>query len=72
VKVAGQEKPEKREVVAGISDDDNIEIVSGVNENDVVVVSKQTYSGQAKNQAVNPFMPQRPARTNAGGGGRGK
>ena len=69
VKIAGTEKPDKREVTAGISDDDNIEIVSGVNENDTVVVSKQTYAGQVKSQAVNPFMPQRPARTNARGGG---
>ena len=65
VKTADQKKPEKREITAGLSDDDNIEIASGLNENDTVVVMKQTYSGQAKNQAVNPFMPQRPARTTA-------
>lgn len=66
--VAGQEKAEKKEVVTGLSDDENVEIISGLNESDIVVVSKQNYNiGQASAKQVNPFMPQRPQRTTAAG-----
>jgi macrolide-specific efflux system membrane fusion protein len=68
MKSPDKEKPERREVVTGISDDDNIEIISGLNEGDVVTVSKQNYTAtKTSSQPVNPFMPARPART----GGRG-
>jgi macrolide-specific efflux system membrane fusion protein len=59
-------KPEKREIVTGITDGDNIEIVSGLNENDVVVVTKQNYVAQSNSQTVNPFMPSRPKMSNGG------
>ena len=66
VKVAGSEKPEKREVVTGLTDGDNVEITTGLSGTETVVVYKQAYAVQQNNQTVNPFMPQRPRM----GGGR--
>ncbi|MEI7639883.1 MAG: efflux RND transporter periplasmic adaptor subunit [bacterium] len=64
--------PEKREVITGLTDDNNVEIVSGVTENEAVMQQIQTYSIQKSQQSVNPFMPQRAPRIpGAGGGGRG-
>jgi macrolide-specific efflux system membrane fusion protein len=56
-------KPEKADVVTGISDNDNIEIVSGVSEGDTIQIVKQNYSLQKNgSDTTSPFMPKRPGR----------
>jgi macrolide-specific efflux system membrane fusion protein len=61
-------KNERREVVTGLADDDNVEIVSGLAVTETVVTEKLNYVAQQKSSAVNPFMPGRPA--GAGRSGR--
>ncbi len=53
------QKPEKRTVETGISDDSTVEIVSGIDENDVLVIPapKAAGKGAPKAGASNPFMP---------------
>jgi macrolide-specific efflux system membrane fusion protein len=65
------DKPERKEVVTGMSDNDNTEIISGLSEGEVVQIVKQSYSLQKKGDATtSPFMPKRPAgNTRSGGGG---
>jgi len=56
-------KHEKRDVVTGISDENNtntIEIVSGLTENDNVIEKSQYYSASQNSGSINPFMPSRP------------
>lgn len=54
-------KPGRKEITAGLSDNDNTEIVTGLSEGDVVLVTKQNYSLQNKdNSTTSPFMPKRP------------
>lgn len=55
------EKPERRKVEVGISDDKNIEIISGVNEDDTVVIASPQYftSKDNKRRQSSPFMPSR-------------
>jgi macrolide-specific efflux system membrane fusion protein len=70
VKTADAKKPEKREIVTGLinDDDDTEEIVSGLNAGDIVVVKKKTYVASTGAQTVNPFMPSRAPHTPSGGG----
>jgi macrolide-specific efflux system membrane fusion protein len=53
-------KRERREVTIGIQDDKNIEIVSGIAETDNIIENSANYSLSKGQNAVNPFMPQRP------------
>jgi macrolide-specific efflux system membrane fusion protein len=64
VKTNDEKKPEKREVVTGLKndDDDTVEIVSGLNAGDIVIVKKKNYVMSTAAQTVNPFMPKRPAK----------
>ncbi len=61
VKTTDTAKPEKREVVTGLVNDDSdtVEIVSGINSGDIVVVRKKAYVASKGQQTVNPFMPSR-------------
>jgi macrolide-specific efflux system membrane fusion protein len=59
VKSSVEGKFTQKEVVTGMTDDDNVEIVSGLNENDSVYVSKLGYTKQTANDASSPFMPKR-------------
>ncbi|MBF0490675.1 MAG: efflux RND transporter periplasmic adaptor subunit, partial [Candidatus Omnitrophica bacterium] len=64
------QKPLRKEVLTGITDDKNIEITGGLTEEDHVVIRTKKPSLKAKGGS-NPFAPARPA----GGGsssGRGK
>jgi membrane fusion protein, macrolide-specific efflux system len=67
-------KPEKKPVATGLSDNDNTEIASGLNEGDTVVIVKQSYSVQKKDDTSSPLVPKRPgpgakgSGRNAGGG----
>jgi macrolide-specific efflux system membrane fusion protein len=71
IPVKGKE-PARKEITAGISDNDNTEILSGLSEGEVVQIVKQSYSLQKKGDATtSPFMPKRPAGNTRGGGGGG-
>jgi macrolide-specific efflux system membrane fusion protein len=54
------EKPVKRGVQLGISDDKNVEVVSGLETQDKVVITTQTYQpSKDQGSGSNPFMPSR-------------
>ncbi len=59
------QKPEKRKIELGISDDTNIEVVSGIDQNDTLVIRAKKPGAPSKGSQAktNPFMP-------GGGGGR--
>jgi macrolide-specific efflux system membrane fusion protein len=62
------EKPVKREVKTGISDETNIEITSGLTAEDTIVEQVAKFSlPKSPTTGTSPFMPSRPG----GGGGRG-
>jgi macrolide-specific efflux system membrane fusion protein len=57
---ASGEKPVKRRVQLGISDDKNVEVVSGLETQDKVVIATQTYQpSKDQGSGSNPFMPSR-------------
>jgi macrolide-specific efflux system membrane fusion protein len=61
------EKPDKREVGTGLSDDNNIEITSGLTADDTIVEQVTKFSlPKSQTTGTNPFMPSR-----RGGGGGG-
>jgi len=51
------EKPVKRTIKIGITDDKNFEILSGVEANDIIVVKVKKYSLPKNSTGTNPFMP---------------
>jgi macrolide-specific efflux system membrane fusion protein len=53
------EKPVRRAIETGISDDKNIEVVSGVSENDEIIMTTKKYSLPQSNGGGSPFMPSR-------------
>jgi membrane fusion protein, macrolide-specific efflux system len=63
-------KTERKQVVTGLADNDNTEIVSGLSEGDTVMIVKQNYFVQKKDDTTSPFMPKRPGqntKSSAGG-----
>lgn len=62
------QKPVRREVKTGLSDETNIEITDGLTVDDTVVQQTVKFSlPKSQSGGTNPFMPSRPG----GGGGRG-
>jgi macrolide-specific efflux system membrane fusion protein len=54
------EKPVKRRVQLGISDDKNVEVISGLEATDKIVIATKTYQPPKDTGAsTNPFMPSR-------------
>jgi macrolide-specific efflux system membrane fusion protein len=52
-------KPEKKEIQTGVSDDQNVEVVSGIRENyNIAVMAQKSISLDAK-KSSNPFVPTR-------------
>lgn len=63
-------EPVRRDVTAGMSDNENIEVLSGLAEGEVVQIVKQNYSLLKKSEVTtSPFMPKRPGGNTRGGGG---
>lgn len=58
-------KPAKKEIRAGMTDEQNIEIISGVTAGDRVAVMSNGVSLEAKS-STNPFMPKRPTEKKSG------
>jgi macrolide-specific efflux system membrane fusion protein len=57
------EKPVKRRVQLGISDDNNVEVISGLKPEDKIIIETQNYLPvKEKEQGSNPFMPHPPSR----------
>jgi macrolide-specific efflux system membrane fusion protein len=57
------EKPVKRRVELGISDDKNVEVISGLGTQDKIVIATKTYQPpKDKGAGTNPFMPHPPGR----------
>jgi macrolide-specific efflux system membrane fusion protein len=54
------EKPVKRRVQLGISDDNNVEVISGLETQDKIIIATQNYQPSKNTEAgTNPFMPRR-------------
>jgi macrolide-specific efflux system membrane fusion protein len=54
------EKPVKRRVQLGISDDNNVEVISGLETTDKIIIATQNYQPSKDTGAgANPFMPSR-------------
>lgn len=53
------EKPGRRKIDVGISDEKNVEVLGGITENDEVVMAVKKYSLPQATGGTNPFMPAR-------------
>jgi macrolide-specific efflux system membrane fusion protein len=69
VRDRGKKEPQRRAVIAGITDDARVEIVSGLTSEDTIVVKSRKFSLPKNAAGTNPFAPARPA--GGGGGGHG-
>ena len=66
-------KPQRQEVIVGITDDKNVEIVSGLKEDDNVVIRTKKFSLNKSKGGSNPFMASgRPPSSPQGGSSGGR
>ncbi|MDD5085245.1 MAG: efflux RND transporter periplasmic adaptor subunit [Candidatus Omnitrophica bacterium] len=59
VKDSDAQKPVKRAVEIGISDDKNVEIISGLDKGDKIIITTRKYVLPTSTVGGNPFMPDR-------------